>query len=148
VRTLAVEEAKEIYEINGALFSLAAARAAAGMTESRAAELRAVVDAMDGAMSRDDREAFFQANSEFHAAILACGGNREAQAPCDQVTRKLQLLRRRSFEQTGHMQDANREHAALPEAILAGNAGRARDLAEAHARLGRKRLLDAIGHAA
>jgi DNA-binding GntR family transcriptional regulator len=45
------------------------------------------------------------------------------------------------------MGEANREHRALMEAILDGNAARARELAEAHARLGCRRFLDAIGHA-
>jgi DNA-binding GntR family transcriptional regulator len=147
VRTLAIEEAKEIYEINGALFGLAAARAATA-PEGQAAGLRGLVDAMDAAIARDDREDFFRMNSEFHAAILDCGGNREAQLLYGQLTRKLVLLRRRSFEQPGHMGEANREHRALMEAILGGDAARARDLAEAHARLGCRRFLDAIGHAA
>jgi DNA-binding GntR family transcriptional regulator len=109
--------------------------------------LRGLVDAMDAAILSDRREAFFQSNSDFHAVIMTCGRNREAQALYGQLTRKLLLLRRRSFEQPGHMQAANCEHRALLEAILAGDAARARDLAETHARLGCARFLGAIGHA-
>ncbi len=148
VRSLTLEEAKEIYEINGVLFGLAAGRAAVALTPPQESELRRLVDVMAAAICRDDREEFFQANSDFHALIMSCGGNREAQVLYGQLTRKLMLLRRRSFEQPGHMHQANGEHRALMEAIVAGDALHARELAEAHARLGCARFLEAIGHQA
>lgn len=146
VRSLSLDEAKEIYEINGALFGLAAGRAAASLTAPQALALRELVDAMEAAIIGDHREEFFQANSDFHALIMSIAGNREAQALYGQLTRKLLLLRRRSFEQPGHMQQANGEHRALMEVVIAGDTTRARDLAEAHARLGCARFLEAIGH--
>ena len=148
VRSLGQDEAMEIYEINGALFGLAAARAADRVTPGQALVLRIMVDAMDAAIAHGDREGFFRINYDFHARILAFGGNREAEALYAQLTRKLLLLRRRSFERSGHMAEANEEHRALMQAILRGDAEHARRLAEAHARLGRARFLEAIGHAA
>jgi DNA-binding GntR family transcriptional regulator len=148
VRSLDLDEAMEIYEINALLLGLASGRAAGSLTASQAFTLRGMVEAMDAAIARDDRADFFRINSNFHAFILASGRNREAQALYGQFTRKLLLLRRRSFERPGHMQEANREHRGLMEAILAGDGALARTLAEAHARLGRARFLDAIGHAA
>ncbi|WP_431283580.1 GntR family transcriptional regulator [Humitalea sp. 24SJ18S-53] len=147
VRSLDLDEAMEVYEINGVLFGLASGHAAIAVTAQQALTLRGMVEAMDAAIARDDRDEFFAVNSDFHAAIMTYGRNREAQALYDQFTRKLRLLRRRSFEASGNMQAANREHRDLMEAILAGDGVRARDLAEAHARLGRARFLDAIGHA-
>jgi DNA-binding GntR family transcriptional regulator len=148
VRSLTLDEAREIYEINGVLFGLACGRAAIGLAAADADRLRALAETMDAAIARDDREAFFTANSEFHAVIMACGGNREARELYGALTRKLLLLRRRSFDQPGHMREANEEHRALLDAILASDAVRARQLAEAHARLGCGRFLGAIGHAA
>jgi DNA-binding GntR family transcriptional regulator len=148
VRTLSLDEAMEIYEINAALFGLAAARAAIALVPSEGLVLRMMVGAMDGAIGRGSRDDFFQINSDFHAFILACGRNREAAALYRQLTHKLMLLRRRSFERPGHMQTANREHRGLMEAILRGEAAPARKLAEAHAQRGRARFLHAIGHAA
>jgi DNA-binding GntR family transcriptional regulator len=145
VRSLSLAEAMDIYEINATLLGLAAHNAARGLTMAQAAKLRAMVDAMDNAAARLARDAFFQINSDFHAFIMACGRNAEAAALYAQLTRKLRLLRRRSFEQAGHMQDANREHRALMEAILARRPLAARNRAEAHARFGRARFLDAIG---
>jgi DNA-binding GntR family transcriptional regulator len=147
VRSLTLDEAREIYEINGVLFGLACGQAAARLSANDAERLRGLAEAMDDAIGRDDREAFFAANSEFHAVIMAAGGNREAQDLYGRLTRKLLLLRRRSFDQPGHMRAANGEHRALLQAILAGEAVLARQRAEAHARLGCGRFLEAIGHA-
>jgi len=146
VRTLTIEEAKDIYEINGVLFGLAAAKAATAPASPDRLKLRAMVDGMDAAILRSARDEFFRMNSEFHALIMSCGGNHEAQALYSQLTRKLQLLRRRSFEEAWHMQAANDEHRALIEAILEGDALCARRLAEAHARSGCARFLESIGH--
>lgn len=115
------------------------------MTAAQATKLRATVDAMDAAAARDAREAFFQINSDFHAFIMACGRHTEAGALYAQLTRKLRLLRRRSFEQPGHMHNTNREHRALMDAILARCPLAARNRAEAHARFRLARFLDAIG---
>jgi DNA-binding GntR family transcriptional regulator len=148
VRSLDIDEAMEIYEINAVLFGLASLQAAHALTAAQARQLCDMADAMDAAIAADDREAFFATNSRFHALVFECGRNREALRLYAAYTRKLLLLRRRSFERAGHMQEANREHRALMEAILAGDGARARQLAEAHARLGRARFLDSIGHAA
>ncbi|MDO9503226.1 GntR family transcriptional regulator [Falsiroseomonas sp.] len=148
VRTLSLDEAMEIYEINAALFGLAAARAATLLVPAQGLVLRMMVDAMDRTIAHGNRDGFFQLNSDFHAFILACSRNREAAVLYRQLTHKLMLLRRRSFERPGHMQTANREHRALMEAILRGEAAQARSLAEAHAQRGRVRFLHAIGHAA
>jgi DNA-binding GntR family transcriptional regulator len=147
VRTLAIAEASDIYAINAALFGLASAEAALRLGSAQALMLRCMVDAMDAAIARGERDRFFAINSGFHALIMACGANAEAEALYGQLTRKLMLLRRRSFDRPGHMRSANREHRALMQAILAGEAPRARQLAEAHARLGRARFLESIGHA-
>ncbi|HEV7264458.1 MAG TPA: FCD domain-containing protein [Falsiroseomonas sp.] len=146
VRSLGLAEALDIYEINGVLFGLAAGGAAGTVRAAQARVMRRMVEAMDAAVAREAREEFFQVNSDFHAHVMECGRNAEAQLLYGQLTRKLLLLRRRSFEQADHMCQANREHRALMEAILAGDAVRARRLAEAHARRGRARFLNAIGH--
>ncbi|WP_426955759.1 GntR family transcriptional regulator [Muricoccus radiodurans] len=146
VRSITLQEACDIYEINGLLFGLACSRAATSLPAAEAAALRGLVAAMDAAMACDDRDAFFAANSAFHAAILAAWGNREAQALYGQLTRKIQLLRRRSFDRSGHMQDSNAQHHAILDAILAGDAPAARRHAEAHTRMGCARFLESIGH--
>lgn len=144
VRMLSLDEALAIYELNAVIFGLAAGLVAAGLTAGQALALRDLVDGMDRAIAAADRDGFFQRNVAFHARIMEFCPNREASGVYLGYARKLLLLRRRSFEREGHMAQANREHRALLEAMLAGDAARARELAEAHARAGRARFLSAI----
>jgi DNA-binding GntR family transcriptional regulator len=145
VRQLSLDEAMAIYEINAVLFGRAAAQAAGALNADRALSLSALVDDMDRAIEADDRDGYFSRNVRFHAEIMAGARNREAETLYHAYTRKLLLLRRRSFEREGNMRQSNEEHRGVLEAILAGDAALARSRAEAHGRLGRARFLAAIG---
>jgi DNA-binding GntR family transcriptional regulator len=146
VRQLDLDEAMAIYELNAVLFGFGAGQAAETLTAVRALTLSRLVSEMDHAVASNDRDGFFALNVRFHAEIMAAARNREAGAVYQSYTRKLLLLRRRSFEQGDHMQQSNAEHRRILEAILAGEATRARKAAEAHGRSGRARFLESIGH--
>jgi DNA-binding GntR family transcriptional regulator len=146
VRTMGVDEAMQIYELNSIMFGFAASRLAVSCTGEQAMALRAFVANMDQAMADDDRDTFFGANTDFHERILAFSGNAVLETVYLEYTRKLLLLRRRSFDRDGSMMEANTEHRRLLDAILAGDATLARQLAEAHTRSGRARFLTAIDY--
>jgi DNA-binding GntR family transcriptional regulator len=146
VRTLGIDEAMQIYELNSVLFGYAASRLAVGCTGEQAMTLRTLVDRMDRSITAADRDAFFAGNTLFHEHILAFSGNAAMQAVYLDHTRKLLLLRRRSFDREGSMAEANAEHRRLLDCILAGDAPQARDRAEAHTRSGRARFLTAIAY--
>ena len=146
VRTLSIDEAMEIYELNSVLFGYAASRLAIGCKGEQAMTLRALVEQMDQAIAAGERDAFFAANTLFHEHILAFCGNAAMERVYLDHTRKLLLLRRRSFDRAGSMAEANAEHRRLLDAILAGDAALARQLAEQHTRSGRARFLTAIAY--
>nr|WP_283949547.1 FCD domain-containing protein [Limobrevibacterium gyesilva] len=148
VRTLTIDEAMEIYDLNAVLFGFAASRVAAAVTAAQAIELRDLVDGMDRAGAAMDREAFFALNVRFHESILAFAGNRQLEAVYAEYTRKLLLLRRRSFDRQATMAEANAEHRRVLDAILAGDPEQARRRAEEHTRSGRARFLSAIDYTA
>jgi DNA-binding GntR family transcriptional regulator len=148
VRTLTIDEAMEIYDLNAVLFGFAASRVAASVTAAQAIELRDLVDGMDSAGTAMDREAFFALNVRFHDSILAFAANRQVQAVYAEYTRKLLLLRRRSFDRKTTMAEANAEHRRVLDAILAGDPEQARRRAEEHTRSGRARFLSAIDYSA
>ena len=145
VRQLGLDDAMAIYEINAVLFGLAAGQVAEGLTSGAAISFSRMVDEMGRAIAAGDREAFFTLNVQFHSAIVGEARNREAAGLYETYSRKLLLLRRRSFEEGGHMEQSNAEHRELVEAILAGDGPRARQLGELHVRGGRARFLAAIG---
>ena len=144
VRTLTIDEAMDIYELNAVIFGLAAGQLAATVTAAQVLDLQELVDGMDRASEAADPDAFFDLNVRFHQRILAFARNRQAEAVYSDFTKKLLLFRRRSFDRSGNMARANAEHRALLEAIAAGESERARERAEHHARAGRARFLGAI----
>lgn len=145
VRQLGLDDAMAIYEINSVLFGLMAGQVAESLTAAAALRFSRMADEMDHAIAAGDREAFFALNVSFHSAIVGEARNREAAELYETYSRKLLLLRRRSFERGGAMEQSNAEHRALIEAILGGDAPRARHMAEQHVRGGRGRFLAAIG---
>ncbi|MCC7275614.1 MAG: FCD domain-containing protein [Alphaproteobacteria bacterium] len=144
VRALSVDEAIDIYELATLLFAFASAQLSQTVDAARAGELVRLVDGMDAAIAATDREAFFERNSRLHERIVAAARNREVATAYLGYTKKLQLFRRRSFEPSANMGEANAEHRRLVEAILAGDADLARRRAEEHGRAGRARFLAAI----
>ena len=146
VRTLTLDEAMDIYELNAVIFGLAASQLAVSITAARVKELQALVAGMDRAGDAADRDAFFELNVRFHQCIMSFACNRQAEAVYGDFTKKLLLFRRRSFDREGNMQQSNSEHRALLQALAAGESGLARERAEAHARAGRARFLAAIEH--
>lgn len=146
VRTLGIDEAMQVYELNSVMFGFAASRLAVSCTGEQAMVLRSLVAEMDRAIADQEREAFFTGNTLFHERLLAYSGNAVLEQVYLEHTRKLVLLRRRSFDRVGNMAEANAEHRRLLEAILAGDAALARQLGEAHTRSGRGRFLAAIDY--
>lgn len=146
VRELEIDEALQIYELNGLLIGYAAGRLAAGITAAQALELQNFVAEMERTAREGDNDAFFDLNVRFHMRQLAMAGNAPAETVYLSYTRKLLLLRRRSFEEAPRMLEANVEHRAMLDAILAGEVESARQLGEKHGRSGRARLLAAIAY--
>lgn len=146
VRSMGIDEVMETYELNAVLFGFAAGKLAASVTAVQAVELSDAVDGMDRAAEASNRERFFALNTVFHERLVAFAGNRQAEAVYLASTRKLLLLRRRSFDRSQNMAASNAQHRAVLDAVLAGDAELARLRAEAHTRAGRARFLAAIGY--
>jgi DNA-binding GntR family transcriptional regulator len=144
VRTLTIDEAMDIYELNAVVFGLAASQVAVSVTAAQAMELRGLVDGMDHASDASDPDAYFELNVRFHQRIMSFARNRQAEALYGDFTKKLLLFRRRSFDREGNMAHSNAEHRGLLQAIAAGQSELARGRAENHARAGRARFLAAI----
>lgn len=146
VRSMTIDEVMEAYELNAVLFGFAAGKLAASATAAQAIELRDAVDGMDRAAEAGDPERFFALNTLFHERLVAFAGNRQAEAVYLASTRKLLLLRRRSFDRSQNMAASNAQHRAVLDTVLAGDAELARRRAEAHTRAGRARFLAAIDY--
>jgi DNA-binding GntR family transcriptional regulator len=144
VRTVPLDEAMDSYALNCVLFGFGCAQLAPSVTAEQALDLRGVFEGMDAAVRAEDRESFFALNVRFHERIMMFSSNRQAEAVYLVQTRKLLLFRRRSFDRSSSMAESNAEHRQILDALLAGDADRARRCAEEHTRSGRARFLSSI----
>ena len=109
----------ELYTVRGALEGLAARLAARHATPEEVRLLREMVE--DDAALVDDPRALARANRRFHKQIHLASHNRFLNQQLDMVHRSMALLASTSLEVEGRSRVALGEHAAIVEAIAAGD---------------------------
>lgn len=130
---LSARDMEEIYQILTELEALAAAEVASRrLDETELSDLREYLEKMEEALEADDRSAWAEADDQFHRQLVALAGNRRleqiVQTYWDQVHRARLL--------TLHIRPAphksNRDHRALLDAIIRGDAETARRIHREH----------------
>jgi len=140
VRQVSGEEALELYDLRAVLTGLACARLAEGATPGQLAALRDLVARMDAARKAGDAPAYYAANLDFHAALLAHGAGPRARRLYEELGNELHLFRRRALVEPENMRESNAEHAEILRAIAARDAAAARAAGEAHIAGGKRRF--------
>jgi DNA-binding GntR family transcriptional regulator len=141
VRALSVDEALEIYDFIVVLLGFAAMQVAESATAQQMSALRSLIEKMERAASAGQSDIFFSLNLEFHKRLFAFARNRTAEDVYSIHTRKLLLLRRKTFDNLPNMAKSNAEHWAILDAIMNRDPKRARQMAELHGHGGRQRFL-------
>ena len=122
VRQISVAEADEIYEVRAALDEWVGRRLAQTATAGELKELRGIVDRMDRAAAKNDVDAYYPLNLEFHDRLVAFTGNAKLLATYRRLVNELHLYRRASLAQAGALPISTREHHDIVEKIAAGQA--------------------------
>ena len=128
VRQVSLEEADEIYELRAALDEFAGRRVAQRAAAADVRELRALVERMDKAAARDELDAYYRANLQFHDRLVELAGNAKLLATYRRLVNELHLYRRATLAQAGALPVSTREHHDIVEKIAGGHvaaAGRA-----------------------
>lgn len=141
VRELSVKEMLDIFDLRALLMGYGAQSAAEFMTPERKAQLGALLDEMDAATRAQDGARYYRVNQQFHTAILSYANNGRAVQIYGELATDLHRFRQRYFDYVGNMVKSNAEHRAVYDAIVAGDAVRARQLAEDHVLKGKLRVL-------
>jgi DNA-binding GntR family transcriptional regulator len=144
VRRIEDDEASEIYDVRGAVFGFACRRLAERITPEQVGALEVLVTRMGRLAEAGDGAGYYRLNLEFHDAVLTFAAHRRAKETYEGLIKETHLLRQRSLVSPARMNESNAEHAALVQALAAGDGERARRLAEEHARGGRRRWLEAV----
>jgi DNA-binding GntR family transcriptional regulator len=135
----------EIYEVLTALESAAAETVARkGMTATDIAAMRTAVADMDAALARDDLLAWSHADERFHSLLVKAAGNARLAALVDQVSDLSHRARIMTLRLRPRPVDSNADHAALLEAIIARDPGKARAIHDAHRRKAAAMLVELV----
>ena len=125
VRQISVAEADEIYEVRAALDEWVGRRLAQTATAGELKELRGIVDRMDRAAAKNDVDAYYPLNLEFHDRLVAFTGNAKLLATYRRLVNELNLFRRQTLAHGGTLSVSTREHRDIVDKIAAGNAAAA-----------------------
>jgi len=99
--------------------------------------LVSIHDALERYADAGDLDRFFEANQDFHRALLELAGNRWLAQVIHDLRRVLRLTRHHSLLARGRVRESLNEHRAILAAIRARDAGRAGELMRAHLAQGR-----------
>ena len=121
VRRVSAEEAVEILEVRAALESLAARRAAERATPNDVRELRAILREMRGKGERGDLMAMSDVNAALHRRILEISGHATVRRLSGTLMSQIVRFQYRTVLLPGRPERSLREHAAIVEAIAAGD---------------------------
>lgn len=121
VRQLSTQEAREIYEVRGTLFGLAARLVCERMTPKLLDKLRSQVDEMQVAADANDFDAYYPMNLAFHAKIMREAGNETMSKEYQRLVAKLHLFRAKSLVQGGGLSVSNDEHVEILRALQSGD---------------------------
>lgn len=130
VAQVTVERAEELFEVRGALEALMARLAAQRRTDADVTELRRIVQQGNDAVAAGDRSVLPALNTEFHDCLGAAARNDLLTTTVQQLSHVIQWVYAGSIGRRG--QDSWSEHAAIVEAIGAGDADAAERCAAVH----------------
>ena len=125
VRQIAVAEADEIYELRAVLDEFVGRRVTQRIVPAELRGLRALVERMDKAASRNELDAYHDANVEFHDTLVRLSGNGKLLLTYRRLVNELHLYRRATIAQVGALPVSTREHHDILDKIAAGQAAAA-----------------------
>ena len=141
VRRLTPEQAVQIYDVRAFLFALAGRLLALRANPEEIAALRGFVAAMDEAIAADETDRYLRENFALHEFIVAHATNPVLASQYLSLIKQLQLYRARNLMLIDSMQESNREHHEMVEAIAAHDPDRAQAAHMAHVISAKQRLI-------
>lgn len=136
VHETTLAEVRNLYDLRNAIFSMAcgaaARRAAEGQEPQLLTSLRKNLDKMRTAHAKDDMQSYYRLNIEFHELLIDAAGNPKAKTMYDNLVKEVHLFRRRGLSIATNIARSIEEHAAICEAVAAGDEKAAREAAEKH----------------
>ncbi|WP_420340012.1 GntR family transcriptional regulator [Roseibium sp.] len=145
IATLSLTDMEEIYAVLTELESLAAEEAARKhYSKADLADLKASIEAMDKALSDEDRDAWAEADDAFHTELVRLGGNSRVQNIVSMMANQVRRARAMTLYIRPLPIKSNQDHRSVYDAIRTGDAANAREQHRLHRRHAREVLIDLL----
>lgn len=130
VHKTTLAEARNLYDLRGAIFGMACAAAARRLREGTEARLPAQLERnleqMRAAHANGDTTRYYALNIEFHDLLLQASGNPKAKTMYDNLVREMHQFRRKGLSLVTNVAESIAEHEEITRAIAAGDEDAAR----------------------
>src|SRR5690606_34798960 len=126
VRKVDEAELAENYDIRALLTGFACAMVAKSGSDRDKATLQSLVSQMQEASRAADDKRYYALNVQFHEKLMKIAGHRRAEQIYQAHVKETHLSRHLSLTQRVKMEESNAEHAAILNAIVAGDPEQAR----------------------
>lgn len=145
VTNLSARQLTETFAVMAELEAFSARLCASVLKGGALGEFQALHDSGAEAARMNDIAAYRRHNERFHAAIYAGSGNGFLEETALAVRRRLAPFRNLQFEAFRRPEASHREHAAIVDAIIAGDGERAANAMRDHMLIVRE-VVDAVEH--
>lgn len=144
VRRITLKQAMDLFDVRAGLARTAGLLAAVRASEAQLDAMRTLHARMVAARAVEDAAVYYDANTQFHATLMAATGNERLMLLEDMMGAELQLFRRRNLGNAGHLDASGAEHGRILDAMVARDPMRAARAAERHIAMGKQRMLDTM----
>ena len=145
VREIAPHEVDDLYEVRAVLDGLIGKLAARHIEKAQLSRLKEIVKHMQAIDRTRDANAYFPLNIEFHDILGEASGNAALLANYRRVVNELTLYRRQIvLLNSENIPLSTREHAAIVQAVAAGDQALAEKVMVGHVTSSRARLRDTL----
>ncbi len=144
VREVSLDEARDLYELRGAIAGLAGELIVKRADDAEIAELSGLVDQMQKAADKGNTEDYYKLNLQFHDALVLAARNSALEDTYRKIVNQLHLLRRRGLVQEGNLQVSNSEHKTIVAALTERDAYAASNALRDHVSNGLTRLIASL----
>ena len=115
------ERLYEMFEVMAELEAMCARLAARRLVTTDLQAIASAQTACDAACERGDLDAYYHENERFHAAIYQASHNSFLREEATSLFRRLGAYRRMQLRNRGRLRTSREEHAAVVEALAAGD---------------------------
>ncbi|MCV0426924.1 MAG: GntR family transcriptional regulator [Roseibium sp.] len=119
VREMTLDEARDLYEMRGALAGLTGRLIVERASDETLQNLLKLVEKMDVAADEGNLSRYYTLNLDFHALLVKAAENPALQHSYRWIVNQLHLFRRRGLVQEGNLVVSNQEHRVIIDALLA-----------------------------